>query len=100
MSENNERLVSDMKVVVSDAEEILRVSAGIGGDKIAELREKIGVRLQDAKVRMAEAGEIMVCKTKAAAKAADDYVNQNPWCAVGIAVGIGFLLGVVICCRR
>ena len=48
---NKEKLVSDMKVVVSDAEEILRATAGVAGEKVGELRERIIDRLRDAKVR-------------------------------------------------
>lgn len=93
---NKEKLVSDMKVVVSDAEEILRATAGVAGDKVGELRERIIDRLRDAKVRIADAEEMLVDRTKAAARATDDYVNDNPWRAVGIAAGVGLLLGIII----
>ena len=93
---NKEKLVSDMKVVVSDAEEILRATAGVAGEKVSELRERIIDRLRDAKVRIADAEEMLVDRTKAAARATDDYVNDNPWRAVGIAAGIGLLVGIII----
>ena len=93
---NKEKLVSDMKVVVSDAEEILRAPAGVAGEKVGELRERIIDRLRDAKVRIADAEEMLVDRTKAAARATDDYVNDNPWRAVGIAAGIGLLVGIII----
>ena len=85
-----------MKVVVSDAEEILRATAGVAGEKIGELRERIADRLRDAKVRIADAEDMLLDRTKAAARATDDYVNENPWRAVGIAAGIGLLLGIII----
>ncbi|MFT3962431.1 DUF883 family protein [Propionivibrio sp.] len=95
-SNSKEKLVSDMKVVVSDAEEILRATTGVAGDKIGELRERIAERLRDAKVRIADAEDMLVNRTKAAARATDDYVNDNPWRAVGIAAGVGLLLGIII----
>jgi len=93
---SKQKLVSDMKVVVSDAEEILRATAGIAGEKMVDLRERIGERLQEAKLRIADAEAALVDRTKAAAHAADDYVNENPWQAVGIAAGAGLLLGLII----
>ena len=57
---NKEKLVSDMKVVVSDAEEILRATAGVAGEKVGELRERIIDRLRDAKVRIADAEEMLL----------------------------------------
>lgn len=93
---SKQKLVSDMKVVVSDAEEILRATAGVAGEKMADLRERISERLRDAKLRIADAEAALVDKTKAAARATDDYVNENPWQAVGIAAGIGLLIGIII----
>ena len=52
---NKQKLVSDMKVVVADAEEILRATAGVAGEKMGDLRERIGERLRDAKLRLADA---------------------------------------------
>lgn len=96
LNSNKQKLVSDMRVVVADAEEILRATAGVAGEKMADLRERVGERLRDAKLRIADAEAALVDKTKAAARATDDYVNDNPWRAVGIAAGVGLLLGIVI----
>ena len=93
---SKQKLVSDMKIVVSDAEEILRATAGVAGEKMVDLREQIADRLHDAKIRLADAEAALVDKTKAAARATDDYVNDNPWQAVGIAAGVGLLLGIII----
>ena len=93
---SKQKLVSDMKIVVSDAEEILRATAGVAGEKMVDLREQIADRLHDAKMRLADAEAALVDKTKAAARATDEYVNDNPWQAVGIAAGVGLLLGIII----
>lgn len=93
---NKQKLVSDLRVVVSDADEILRASASLAGEKVHELRERIQDRLRDAKLRLADAEAALVDKTKAAARATDDYVHENPWRAVGIAAGVGLLLGIII----
>lgn len=97
---SKEKLVADMRNVVADAEEILRATAGVAGEKMAELRERISVHLSDAKLRLEDAEALVVDKAKAAASAADEYVNENPWQAVGIAAGVGLLLGLIIGGRR
>ena len=96
LNSNKQKFVSDMRVVVADAEEILRATAGVAGEKMADLRERVGERLRDAKLRIADAEAALLDKTKAAARATDDYVNDNPWRAVGIAAGVGLLLGIII----
>ncbi len=94
--ESQERLVSDIKSVISDAEEVLLATADQAGEKVATLRASIQARLRDAKVRLTEAEAVLVAKTKAAAQATDAYVHESPWTAVGIAAGVGLLVGLII----
>ncbi len=96
IADSKQKLITDMKVVVDDAEEILRASAGIAGEKMANLRERIGERLVDAKIRLAEAEDEIINKTRAAARATDEYVHDNPWQAVGVAAAIGVLVGLIV----
>jgi len=63
---------------------------------MGDLRERIGERLRDAKLRLADAEVAVVDRTKAAARATDDFVHENPWRAVGVAAFVGLLLGAVI----
>ena len=93
---NKEKLVSDLKVVVADAEELLRATAGAAGEKVGELRESLNIRLRDAKERLLDAEAALVDKTKAAARATDDFVHEEPWKAVGVAAALGLALGVLI----
>lgn len=93
---NKDKLVADLKVVISDAEEILRATANQTGDKVVELRTRIQDRLNAARARLVDIEQAVVAKAKATAKATDQYVHENPWKAVGIAAAIGFTLGVLI----
>lgn len=93
---SRDKLVSDMKVVIADAEEILRATANQAGEKAGELRERIAERLRDAKVRLQDAEAAIATRTKAAARATDDFVHERPWQAVGVAAAIGLALGVLI----
>jgi len=93
---NKEKLVSDLKVVISDTEELLRATAGAAGEKVTELRERLGVRLRDTKERVMDLEAALIDKTKAAARATDDFVHEEPWKAVGVAAALGLALGVLI----
>ncbi len=93
---SREKLITDLKVVVADAEDILRATANQAGEKMAELRERIQDRLRDAKVRLADAEAKILDTTKAAARCTDDFVHEHPWKAVGIAAALGLALGVLI----
>jgi ElaB/YqjD/DUF883 family membrane-anchored ribosome-binding protein len=91
-----DKLVSDLKTVMSDAEELLKLTAGQAGEKVAAIRDKMKHGLEQAKTKIVELEGKAVEKTKAAARATDAYVHENPWKSIGIAAGTGFLLGLLI----
>ncbi len=91
-----EKLISDFKVVVADAEALLKASAGQGGEALAAVRARVEDSLAVAKSKMLDAEEELLEKTRVAAKATDEYVHEHPWNAVGIAAGVGLLLGLLI----
>jgi ElaB/YqjD/DUF883 family membrane-anchored ribosome-binding protein len=93
---SKEKLVADFKVVVADAEALLKATASQTGEKVVELRNKIEDSLVVAKRKLAEAEAALVDKTKQAAQATDDYVHAHPWKAVGAGVGIGLIIGLLI----
>ncbi|CAH1387101.1 DUF883 family protein [Candidatus Nitrotoga sp. M5] len=93
---SKEKLMDDMKVVVADAEELLKATANQTGERITAARAKVGESLQAAKVRVADAQAAVMDKTRAVATATDDYVRVNPWQAIGIAAAVGILLGALI----
>lgn len=93
---NKDRIEQDLKAVISDAEELLRATASQAGDHIAAVRERIQDTLYRAKVKLAEAEGVVLDSTREMARAADDYVHDHPWRAVGIAAGVGLVVGLLI----
>ena len=93
---SKEKLMQDLRVVVADAEELLRATTGQAGEKVSVVRERIQGNLAIAKERLVAAKQAVVAKTKQAAKATDDYVHENPWRAVGVAAGVGLVVGMLI----
>jgi len=88
-----EQLIKDFKVVIADAEALLKASADHGGEKVAEMRSKAAESISAMKTRLGDAEQRMVERTKEAAKATDAYVHENPWRAIGTAAGVGLVLG-------
>jgi ElaB/YqjD/DUF883 family membrane-anchored ribosome-binding protein len=93
---HREKLMSDLKVVVADMEELLKLAAGQVGDKGAELRQRIQRRMEQAKGDLALLQDAAVGRAKDAGRVADTYVHDSPWTAVGIAAGAGLLIGLLI----
>lgn len=94
--EQKDKLVADLRAVIADAEELLRLGADQTGAGITEWRARVESRLAVAKDRLARLQETAVAKAKAAGIAADDYVHDHPWKAIGGAAGIGLIVGLLI----
>lgn len=91
-----DKLMADLRLVVSDAEELLRSTAGQAGEGAAELRDRVQASLARARAGLADAQDAAITRAKAAGRAADDYVHDNPWRSIGIAAGFGLLVGLLI----
>lgn len=94
-----DQLVADLKTVVEDAEALLKATSTLTGEKLQEVRARAEESLRQAKVRLTEVEEEAMRRAKEIADAADEYVRENPWQSVGIAAGIGLVLGLLIARR-
>ena len=90
--EANQRLASDMKLVIRDAEDLLKATAGEASDKVKEIRNRLASGLESAK---AACGRLQD-KTVEAAKATDQVIRENPYQSIGISFGVGLLIGLLI----
>ena len=90
--ETKAKLVDDLRLVAQDAEELIRATGGELSERTREVRERLKSVLEDAKqtcVRLEEQAE-------AGFRATDRVVRENPYRSIGVAVGIGFLIGLLI----
>jgi ElaB/YqjD/DUF883 family membrane-anchored ribosome-binding protein len=90
-----DQLMNDLKSVIQDAESWLRNSS-LTGEDLKAAKEKFERTIAGAKDDLMHYQEVVVEKTKEAAKATDEYVHENPWRSIAIGAGIGLLLGVAI----
>jgi ElaB/YqjD/DUF883 family membrane-anchored ribosome-binding protein len=93
---NKDKLMADLKVVVADAEELVKLTAGTAGDKLADVRSRLAGGLADIKLKLGDLEAVVVERTKQVARATDDYVHENPWRSIGAAAGAAFLLGLLV----
>lgn len=93
---SKEKLITDMKVVLADVEDLLKAATAATGETAAALREKAAGKLKLATERLTGLQEAALLKGKEAAKVTDEYVHANPWKAVGVAAAAGFLIGLLV----
>lgn len=90
-----EVLMADFQALVSDTERLLEHTATLAGDQADELREQIHNSLLKARETLQLSEDSLRQRGQAAVTAAEDYVQSNPWQSVGIAAGVGFLIGLL-----
>jgi ElaB/YqjD/DUF883 family membrane-anchored ribosome-binding protein len=89
---STDKLVTDLKRVMRDSEELLQASAGAVGDKAHDLRERLAQTLEAARVTCHRLEE----RTVEAAKATDKVIRAHPYESIGVAFGLGLLIGVLV----
>ena len=94
-----DQILIDMKAVIADAEELLNATAGATGERIGAARTLAEETLRAARRKLAQVDDVVLDNAKQAARAADDYVREHPWGAVGIAGVAGLLIGIMIARR-
>jgi ElaB/YqjD/DUF883 family membrane-anchored ribosome-binding protein len=94
--DGQKRLAEDFKAVVNDAEELLRHAARDAGAGYNEARARLEESLKIARGELEVLEKAMLDRTRRAARATDGYVHDHPWESIGIAAGVGMLLGMLI----
>lgn len=94
--ENKEKLIKDFHSVITDTEELMKSVSSESGGKAQALRDKIEQNLDLAKEYLQDFENSVVDKSRNAARITDDYVHENAWRTVGIAIGLGVLIGLLI----
>ena len=95
-TETKDQLVSNLRRVVSDAEDLLAATAGQTDSKITELRARAKENLSMAREKLADADAVVRARARHAAAVTDEYVHDNPWSSIGAAAALGILIGVLL----
>ena len=90
------RLRDDLRALVGDMEQLLKATASQTGQHKAQVRARAEESLQAAKLRIDEAQESALVRTRAAGRATDGYVRENPWQGMAIAAAAGLVLGLAL----
>lgn len=96
IDESKDRLIADLKLILGDAEALLAATEHQTEANVVNLRKRIDNNLALAKSKLKDAETAIVDKTRVVAQSTDHYVHENPWTAMGIAAGVGMVVGLLI----
>lgn len=91
-----ERVMADLKSLVRDSEDLLKATAGDVSEKAKEARSRVAAALERARATCENVQEQTLAKAKAAAKQADTVIRAHPYESIGVAFGLGLLIGVLV----
>jgi len=87
---------NDMGTLAEDARALMAATADVAGDKVAAARKRLAAALDSGKQIFGRVKE----KALEGAKATDEAVREHPYQAIGIAFGVGALIGYLVATRR
>jgi ElaB/YqjD/DUF883 family membrane-anchored ribosome-binding protein len=99
MSKETQAISNDMSQLAEDARALMAATADVAGEKVGEARKRLAAALESGKEIYGRVRE----KAVEGARAADEAVHEHPYQAIGIALGVGALIGYLAsrqCSRR
>src|ERR1044071_3063334 len=92
MENQTQKIVSDMGTLAEDARALMAATADVAGEKVSAARKRLAAALESGKEFCGS-----VCdKAVEGAKATDEAVREHPYHTMGIAFGVGILIGVLV----
>jgi ElaB/YqjD/DUF883 family membrane-anchored ribosome-binding protein len=88
----DEQHLADFKSVTKDAEDLVRETASGLGDRAREARARLAASLASCRANLAKLNE----KAIEGAKATDRVIREHPYQSIGVAFGLGILIGVLV----
>jgi ElaB/YqjD/DUF883 family membrane-anchored ribosome-binding protein len=77
-------LAKDFQTLISDAEELMHVTADSVGEQAAAARVRMQKSLSQVRDRLSDDMESLTERGREAVSAADDYVHRRPWQVIGV----------------
>jgi ElaB/YqjD/DUF883 family membrane-anchored ribosome-binding protein len=91
-----EKLATDFRALIDDVEELLKATASQTGESAKELRQRLEKKLEEGRRVLSEQQKVFLEKAEEARISTEAYVRENPWSTVGIAAGVGLVLGLLL----
>lgn len=89
------RLADSLNTLVAEAEQLLDTAQRNGSEQFVAARDRVERQLQRARTELDSLQDAAAYKLRRAARATDSAVHDHPYAALGLAVGVGVLIGAL-----
>src|SRR5512134_3717094 len=95
MNEQTQSTHRDTGTLAEDARALMEATADVAGEKVGEARKRLAAALESSKEIYGRVRE----KAVEGAKAADETLREHPYEGIGVALGVGALIGFLVARR-
>ena len=95
MNKQTQATRNDLGTLAEDARALMVATADVAGEKVSEARKRLAAALESSKEIYGQVRD----KAVEGVRATDKVVRNNPYQAIGIALGIGAVIGYVVASR-
>jgi ElaB/YqjD/DUF883 family membrane-anchored ribosome-binding protein len=95
-SEQKEQLVKDLRAVVNDAQQLIESGVDSCNAQASEARQRLEAALDEVRQQLGQVQPVAKRTIERVQSASDQYVHEHPWKAMGVAVGLGMLFGLLV----
>ncbi len=96
---SRERISQSMKSIVGETDLLLKSAQDVGQERLTSMGETVGTKLKSAQDQLSRAQATALEKAKRAAQTTDQAVHSHPYTAIGLAAGVGALVGLLMARR-
>jgi len=95
MNKQTQAISNDVSQLAEDARALMAATADVAGEKVGEARKRLAAALDSGKELYGRVRD----KTVEKAKAVDETIHEHPYQAMGIALGVGAVIGYLLARR-
>jgi ElaB/YqjD/DUF883 family membrane-anchored ribosome-binding protein len=96
MNKHTQAVSNDMSALAEDARALITATADVAEEKVGAARKRLAAALENGKEIYGRVRD----KAVGGAKAADQTVHDYPYQAIGIALGVGTVIGFLLARRN
>lgn len=96
MKKHTMTVSTELETLAEDAKALLTATGHLAEEKVVEARKRLSAALERGK----ETWERVHDRTIEGVKATDETIREHPYQAIGVAFGVGALLGYLITRRN
>jgi ElaB/YqjD/DUF883 family membrane-anchored ribosome-binding protein len=90
------KLAEDFKVLINDVEGLVKATAGEASERVADLRQHLARKIEEGRKALAERKSTWLHGSDEPDAGAESRTCDRAWVAVGIATGVGLLVGLLL----